>query len=572
MRWNAAIRLSLPLLGLLSLRCAPATSPSARSAARETRYFGDATPPKEDVLTFNNGAEPESFDPHLMSGQPDGRIARMIFEGLVASHPQTLAPIPGQAYRWEISGDGLTYTFHLRPGLRWTNGDPVTARDFRWSWLRVLAPRTASRYASLLYPIRNAEAFNKGEVDSTHVGVAAPDDSTFVVTLGHPTPYFLFIAAFYTSLPAHQGTVERFGDRWTRPENIVTNGPFRLVTWRQGNKVIVERNLLYWDAVRVRLQRIVAYAVDDLNTSLNLYKAGVVDWCPSGYLPSQFIPYVRDFADYRHGRYQAMYFYSINVTRKPFDNVWVRRALDYAVDREAITKGLLKGSRDPWGSLVPSGYPGYHNPPGITFDPDKARQCLTRAGYPGGAGFPKVQILFNTSEDHRRLAEAVQAMWRKVLGIQVELSNQEWGSYLKATTSLQYDVARRSWIGDYLDPTTFLNLLRTGDGNNRTGWSSPEFDRLLRESEREVDPERRMRLLERAELLARDEGPLICIYHYSTNELVKPYVRGIYPNALDVHPMKGVWFDREWNRRPAPVAAASAAPPISRSRLAAAAH
>ena len=546
-------------LALLALSCAPGGAPGARSAgqpgAKATRYFGDVTPPAGDVLTYNNAAEPETFDPHLMSGQPDGRIARMLFEGLVTNNAQTLAQEPGQAYRWNLSPDGLTYTFHLRSGLRWTNGDPVTARDFLWSWMRVLNPRTGARYASLLYPIKNAEAYNRGAVDSTRVGLAAPEDSTFVVTLANPTPYFLFMSAFYTYLPVHRATLERFGDRWTRPENIVSNGPFRLAFWRQGNKVIVEKNPTYWDAGAVRLKRIVAYAVDDLNTSLSLYKAGMLDWNPSGLIPSQYIPSVREFADYRHGPYHGVYFFTVNVTRKPFDNVWVRRALDYAVDREAITRGILKGSRDPWGGLAPSGYPGYQNPPGIAYDPEKARACLAKAGYPGGSGFPKISILFNTSEDNRRIAEAIQAMWKQVLGIRVELSNQEWGSYLRATVDLDYDVARRSWIGDYLDPTTFLYLMRSVDGNNRTGWSNPEYDRLMRESEREVDAAKRMSLLERAERLVIAEGPVISVYHYSTNALVKPYVRGIYQNALDTHPMKKVWIDRDWDRRPPATAA-----------------
>ncbi len=555
----AAVAIALALAAPL-LSCSPAGRPGAEAAGAGPRYFGDVTPPREDVLTYNNGAEPESFDPGLMSGQPDGRIARMIFEGLAVPDPETLEPEPGQAYRWETTPDGLTYTFHLRPGLRWTNGDPVTARDFRWSWLRVLDPRTGSRYASLLYPIHSAERFNQGEVDSSRVGIAAPDDSTLVVTLENPTPYFLFSVMFYTCLPVHRATVERYGDRWARPEHIVTNGPFRWVEWRQGDKVVVEKNPDYWDAARVRLRRVVAYAVEDLNTSVDLYKAGVLDWNPSGYIPSPYIPYVRSYGDFRHGRYHGIYFYSINVSRPPLDNVWLRRALNYAVDREAIARDLLKGSRDPWGGFTPSGYPGYENPPGIPYDPRKARECLARAGYPGGKGLRRIEILFNTSEDHRRIAEALQAMWKQTLGIAVELSNQEWGSYLQSTVALQYDVARRSWIGDYLDPTTFLFLMRSGDGNNRTGWGDPEYDRLMRESERELDPVKRMAILRRAETIVLDRGPIIPVYHYSTNELVKPYVRGIFQTALDTHPMKGVWIDREWRRRAEQTAAAGAAP------------
>jgi ABC-type oligopeptide transport system substrate-binding subunit len=256
----------------------------------------------------------------------------------------------------------------------------------------------------------------------------------------------------------------------------------------------------------------------------------------------------------------------MNVTYPPLDNVWVRRALNHAVDRAAIADDLLKRSRDPWGNFTPSGYPGYAPPPPIEFDPPKARACLTRAGYPDGRGFPKLTILFNTSEDHRRIAEAIQQMWRRELHIEVELSNQEWGSYLQATSSLEYQVARRSWIGDYLDPTTFLQLGRAGDGNNRTGWADPRFDALLRRAAATVDVERRARILAEAEALLLDEGPFIPIYHYSVNDLVKPYVRGLHPTLLDTHPLKTIWIDHDWRKPAAPVTEGAPAPDTVRAR------
>ena len=409
--------------------CAPASGPAATPAgATSKRWFGSTTPPAQNVLRFNLGAEPEYIDPGLAVGQPDGRVCRLLFEGVTREDAETLEPRPGQAYRWDVSADRLTYTFHLRPGLEWSDGTPITARDFRWSWLRVLDPRTASRYAGVFAPIRNATAFNDSTItDPNQVGIAAPDDSTLVVQLQAPTAYFLYLTQFYTALPVPQHAVEKFGDRWTLPQNMVNNGAFRLSYWRQNSRFEFVRNPRYWDAAHVKLDGIVGYTLDDLNTSANLYKAGVIDWAPSGYIPSPFVPYLRQFADYRHGPYQGVYFYSINVTRKPFDNVWVRRALNYAVDRDAIANDLLKRSRDPWGRFAPSGYPGYDPPAPITFDPERARECLAKAGYPGGKGFPKFEITFNTSEDHRRIAEAIQQMWRRELNVDVQLSNQEWG-------------------------------------------------------------------------------------------------------------------------------------------------
>jgi ABC-type oligopeptide transport system substrate-binding subunit len=547
--------------------CAPATRPSAPASASGPRWFGSTALPPANTLRFDLGAEPETIDPGLATGQPDGRVARMIFEGLTREDPQTLAPLPGQAYRWDVSGDGRTYTFHLRPGLRWSDGHPVTAEDFRWSWIRVLRPETASRYASFLFPVAKAEAFNKGDVkDEREVGLAAPDESTFVVRLESPVSYFLYLCQYYTCLPVPRWVVEREGNRWTLPANIVGNGAFRLTYWRQNNRFEFAKNATYWDAANVRLEHVVGYAIDDLNTAFNLYKAGVIDWCPSGYFPSSFIPYVRAYSDYRHGDYQGVYFYTICVKRPPLDNVWVRRALNYGVDREAIARDLLKGSRRAWGNYVPTGYPGYANPPGVRFDPNYARQCLAKAGYPGGKGFPReIAILINTSEDHRRIAEAIQAMWKRELGINVTIENEEWGSYLQTVTALKYDVARRSWLGDYLDPNTFLSCYVTGDGNNRSGWGDPRYDAMIRAAAKEMDPAKRFRILRDAEALLLDGGPVIPVYHYSTNELVKPYVRGIYQTALDVHPLTHVWIDRDW--RHSPPAVAEAAPAGARATV-----
>lgn len=542
------MRALLPLLLICATlsSCAPAGDGGVVSEGR--RWFGSLTPPVGQVFRFNLGPEPELRDPGVMGGQPDGRFARMVFEGLTVNDARTLEPLPGQARAWTISPDGLVHTFHMRPGLVWSDGTPLTAHDFVWSWRRVLAPETAARNASLLYPIRGAEAFNKGESDGSDLGLAAPDDSTFVVTLGHPTAYFLFLTTYYVFMPVPRHVIERHGVRWTLPANLVGNGAFRWTYWRQNDRYEFVPSPTYWDRANVRLERVIAYTVDDLNTSSNLYKSGATDWNPSGYIPSPWLAYMKPYADYRTDRYQGIYFYSFNTTRAPFDDVRVRRALMLAVDRETIARDLLKGSREPWGRITPAGYPGYEGPPQVRYDPERARALLAQAGYPEGRGFPRVSLLFNTSEDHRRIAEAIQAMWKRELGITIELSNQEWGSYLQATQALRYDIARRSWIGDYLDPNTFLQMLMGGDGNNRTGWSDPRYDALLREAARTLEPAQRLRMLAEAEALALDAAVFLPIYHYSTTELVKPWVRGLHPTVLDVHPLRHVWIDHDWRR------------------------
>jgi len=540
--------------GLLVLLVAQlgCSQPSALPVSEEgPRYFGALKPVEGQVFRFNNGTEPELLDPGLMSGQPDGRIARAIFEGLITAHPKTLEPVPGQAWRWEISEDLLTYTFYLRPGLVWSDGNPITAEDFRWSLVRVLEPAVGSRYSGLLYPIKNAEAYNKSEIsDPALVGVSAPNDSTIVIELTNPTPYFLFSMTFYTFLPVPRPAVETYGDRWTRTENIVTNGAFRINEYRQGSHFELIRSPSYWDAENVKLDRIIAYSVEELNTAVNLYKSGIIDWNPSGYIPTPFVPFMSTYDDFSSAPYQGVYFYSLNTTEPPLDDVWVRRALSLAVDRVTLVEKVLKGTRIPWGNFTPSGYVGYEKPEGVKFEPELAREYLARAGYPNGEGFPKIEVLFNTSEDHRRIAEAIQAMWRETLNISVQLSNQEWASYLEATTNLRYQIARRSWIGDYPDPSTFLNCFLSGDGNNRTGWSNAEYDRLIKTSESEPDPAVRMKMLAEAESILLDDGVVIAMYHYVSTELVKPYVKGWYPTALDFHPLKYISIDENWQQEP----------------------
>lgn len=544
------MRVRTPILAALTsafllIGCSPESARGPEVNGR--RYFGSLTPPQGQVLRFNLGTEPELRDPGAMSGQPDGRFARLVFEGLLTTDPRTLEPRPGQAHAWQVSADGLTYTFHLRPGLAWSDGTPITSADFAWSWRRVLEPATAARNASLLYAIRGAEDFNKARTtDPATLGIATPNDSTIVVTLAQPTAYFLFLMTYYVYMPVPRHVIERFGTRWTRRENLVGNGAFLWTYWRQNDRYEFEPSGRYWDREHVRLERVVAYTVDDLNTCTNLYKSGAIDWNPSGYIPSSYLGSMKPYADYRTGRYQGIFFYSFNCTRPPFDNVWVRRALVHAVDREAIARDLLKGSRDAWGNLVPSGYAGYTNAAPMRYDPAYARECLAKAGYPNGKGFPTTSILFNTSEDGRRIAEAIQAMWQRELAVKVELSNQEWGSYLQATRALNYQIARRSWIGDYLDPNTFLHLLTSEDGNNRSGWKDARYDALIREASRTLEPARRFAVLAEAESLAIDQAPYMPIYHYSTIELVKPWVRGLYQNALDTHPLTHVWLDHEW--------------------------
>jgi ABC-type oligopeptide transport system substrate-binding subunit len=534
------------LRGLASL--ALVTCLLAGCQKQEALYFGTTQAPAGNVFRFSNGAEPEYIDPNLMTGQPDGRIARMSFEGLTNLEHPSLHVKPAVASSWEISPDQLTYTFHLRHDAKWSDGVPVTAHDFEYSWKRILNPATASRYAAHLYHLVNGQAYNEGKItDADQVGVRALDDYTLEVRLAYPVPFFLQLAAFYTLLPIPKHVVEKVGNEWSEPPHVVNNGPFRLVEHRPNARMELVRNEHYWNAAAVRLERVIAYSIDDNYTSANMYKAGVIDFIPSRNVPAEFVPQL-------HGRYQdlvsspflANYYYLVNVTRPPLTDPRVRRALGMAINRQAITDELLRGGEVPSSHFAPLGLPDYTSPAGPEYDPEQARKLLAEAGFPGGKGFREIRILFNYSDKHRKIAEAIQQMWMKNLNIPVALLNEEWASYLKSINDLDFDVARRGWIGDYPDPSNFIELLESTNGNNNTGWKNAEFDRLMRASRVELNPVKRLQILAQGEALMLEQMPVLPIFSDISNNLVKPYLRGYVASPTEELTVEDYWIDHNW--------------------------
>lgn len=502
-------------------------------------------------FVFDINTEPETIDTAILSGQPGGRIANSLFEGLTQRHPVTLEPIPAVAYRWDVSVDGRVYTFHLR-ACQWSNGDPVRAGDFVFQWERVLAPETAGRYANILYPLRNAEAYNRGEItDFSRVGARAEDDSTLVVTLENPTAYFLDLCAFYPYFPTHPHTVRTHGEDWIKPENVVSNGPFVLEAWELRRRIRMRKNPRYWDAEHVALETIEAVAIEHASTAFNLYISGQTDWVDSGSLPLFIMDEIRQRPDFHTAPYLSTYFYRINTTRPPFDDRRVRQALNLAIDKQAIVEHITRGGQVPARHMAPPGLPGYESPLGPAYDPERARALLAEAGYPDGRGFPNFELMFNTSESHKQIAEVIQQQWKGNLGIECELINQEWKVFLNTTRALDYDVSRGGWIGDYLDPSTFLDLWIPGNGNNRTGWSHTEYTRLIRAAAAETDKQRRFDVLHRAEAILLAESPIIPIYFYVALNCYDDTWGGCEPNLLNILYTKYVY--RKGRDAPHPV-------------------
>lgn len=504
---------------------------------------------QEGILLLGNGTEPKGLDPHTVTGVSEHNLISSLLEGLVAEDPQTLKPVPGGAESWDVSADGLTYTFHLRENAKWSNDDPVVASDFVFSFQRILSPGLAAEYAYMLYPLTNAKEFNEGKLtDFTQVGAKAVDDHTLVLSLHDPVPYFFQLLNHYSWWPVHPATILKFGaidnpqTPWTQPGNYVGNGPFVLKSWQTNQKIVVARNPLYWDAATVKLNGIEFLAIDDTETEERAFRNGQLHVTYS--VPLHRIEfYQKKEPDLlRITPYLGTYFYRLNCTRKPLDDARVRRALAMTINREQICRAILKADQLPAYCLTPPNTGGYVCEAKLAEDLAEAKRLLAEAGYPDGQGFPELRLLYNTSEAHKVIAEAIQQMWKTSLGIQISLDNQEWKVYLDSMRRMDYDIVRASWIGDYDDPNTFLDMWVTDGGNNRTGWSNADYDRLIEAASRERDPAARFQRVQEAEALLVDEMPILPIYFYVRTTLIRPQVQGWYPTFLDHHPYKYISF------------------------------
>ena len=506
---------------------------------------------RDGVLHFGNGTEPQTLDPHVMSGMPEVNVARALFEGLVVRNPETLEMEPGVAQRWDISADGKVLTFYLNPEARWSNGDRVTAEDFAWSLRRSLHPDLGNQLAYTLFPIAGAQAFAKGELaDPDALGIRVLDEQTLQITLANPNPYFLGTLSTYPSFPVHRATVEAHGkstDRftpWTRVENFVGNGPFTLTEWQLNRRLVVSKSDTYWDADKVALNAVVFHPIENAVSEEKMFRAGQLHYTTS--VPLNKIPAYRDLADspYRQEPWQGSYFLQFNVNRPPVNDQRVRMALAMAVDREKLVSTVLGGTELASSTLVPAATPDYSSPQVQHYDPDRARALLAEAGYPGGEGWPGLEYLFNTSENHRRIAIALQQLWKDELNIEITLANQEWKVFLDTTSEKNYALSRRGWIAGDLNPASFLNIFTSESGTNDTGFSNPRYDEIMLELAPETpDPEVRRALMQEAEAIVLRSAAAIPLYTYNSKHLVQPSVRGAPSNVLDLLNLKDVSLD-----------------------------
>lgn len=506
---------------------------------------------RTQTLLVGNLSEPNDLDPQIADSQQTFNLIMALMEGLAQYDARTCEPVPAVAEHWDVSPDKLTWTFHLRKNAVWSNGDPVTANDFVWSYQRMLTPSLGAEYAGMLFILKNGERYYKGEIsDFSNVGVHAPDPHTLTLTLAHPVPYLPKLVCHAAWYPVHRATLEKFGrpyergSAWTRPGNFVGNGYFDLVEWIPNKLIRMKKSQTYWDRNNIKLESVVFLPIENTSTEESMFRAGQLHITSS--IPIVKIAVYRNDPSLRPMLNQdpmlATYFYRFNVTQPPLNDPRVRRALTLSVNRQQIVEHVTKGGQIPAGHLTPPNIAGFTATANVPYDPAQARQLLAEAGFPGGKGFPKVELLYNTNESHRQIAEAIQQMWRRELGIEISLFNQEAKVYVETMRTMSYQIARYAWVGDYLDPSTFLDTMTTGNGNNQTGWSNAEYDRLIAAAETAGNETERYAYFQRCEEIIAAENPILPIYFYVRNNLQRPEVKGWYSNLLDLHPLKGVFL------------------------------
>jgi len=527
----------LPLIAALLI----GTAVFAKSAAKNVGA-------KEQVLNYNLALDPTNLDPAKSTSIEEFRVEYACFEGL-ATFGEGDVPQPGVAEKWQVSPDGKTYTFFLRKNAKWSNGDAVTAHDFEYAWKRLLNPNTASPNASTLFYLKNAEDYNNGKIkDADQVGVKAKDDYTLIVTLNAPCSYFLGLTINPALYPVHRKTVEASPEKWTgNPETYIGNGPFKMTNWTHHEKLEFAPNLYYWNKNRVKLQKLVFYTIEEQSTALTMFDTGQIDL--SDELPRPEIPRLSAAGMVKYSATIGTYYYMLNTKKPPLNDPRVRKALSLAINRGQIVKYITKAGELPALGFVPYGIPDanpkavFRKVGGSCFidnGVNQAKKLLAEAGYSDIKKFPTIEILYNTNETHKQIAEVIQQMWHDKLGINATLVNQESKVFLQSRSEGNFQIARSSWIGDYVDPMTFLDIWAAGNGNNFTNWTNAQYDKLIDTAKTTLNAKVRYQAMHDAEKILMDQMPIIPIYFYTRPYIIKPWIKGVRYSAVGLVDFSGV--------------------------------
>ncbi|HHL2857387.1 TPA: oligopeptide ABC transporter substrate-binding protein OppA [Citrobacter freundii] len=487
---------------------------------------------EKQTLVRNNGSEVQSLDPHKIEGVPESNINRDLFEGLLISDVDG-KPSPGVAEKWE-NKDFKVWTFHLRKDAKWSDGTPVTAQDFVYSWQRLANPNTASPYASYLQygHIVNIDDIIAGKKPITDLGVKALDDHTFEVTLSEPVPYFYKLLVHSSVSPVPRAAVEKFGEKWTQPANIITNGAYKLKDWVVNERIVLERNTNYWDNAKTVINQVTYLPISSEVTDVNRYRSGEIDMTYNNMPIELFQKLKKEIPNEVHvDPYLCTYYYEINNQKAPFNDVRVRTALKLALDRDIIVNKVKNQGDLPAYSFTPPYTDGAKlvEPEWFKWSQEKrneeAKKLLAEAGYTAEKPLT-FDLLYNTSDLHKKLAIAAASIWKKNLGANVKLENQEWKTFLDTRHQGNYDVSRAGWCADYNEPTTFLNMVLSDSSNNTVHYKSPAFDKLIADTLKVTDEAQRSELYSKAEQQLDKDSAIVPVYYYVNARLVKPWVGG----------------------------------------------
>ena len=520
---------------LLALTLVAAMGISLFAGCGETTDGGDQAAAGGGVVTHNLNSAPKSIDPALNTAVDGHQVIYGVFEGLCRLDERDQG-IPGIAESWDISEDNLTYTFHLRDA-KWSDGQPVKASDFVYAWKRAVDPATAAEYAYQMYYLKNGEAINNGEKPVDELGVKAIDDKTLEVTLESVTPYFLQLTAFPTYMPVREDVVSADPEGWAlNMDTYIGNGPFKVQEWKHDDVLKLVKNENYYDADKVKLDGIDYVFIVEASTAVSAFESGEIDYMEA--VPAEKIAVLEEANDenFKILPYLGTYFYIFNMNQEPVNNPKVRKALSLAINRTDIVEQVTKAGQVPATGFVPKGVSmsdgttdfqetaGDYNMPIDDSKVEEAKQLMAEAGYPDGQGFPTIELLYNTNEGHKAIAEAIQAMWKQNLGINVELRNEEWKVFQTSRNEGNYTVARHGWIGDYVDPMTFLDMWITASGNNDAKFSNPKYDELISKAKSTLGKERDDAMLE-AQAILMEELPVMPIYYYTNAILMRSTVK-----------------------------------------------
>lgn len=520
-----------------------------------------ASPSNEPVaqkISFNLGSDPKTIDPQLNTAIDGSIVANNVFEGLffVGVDSKT---VPAAAESVKISEDGTVYTFNLRKNGKWSDGKPVTANDFAYSWRRGLNPETAMEYVYQLYYIKNAEKYYNGQAKESDLGIKVIDDYTLEVTLESATPYFLSLTAVPAYFPLREDIVSKDSTWATKVETYIGNGAFKVKAWSPKEEFVLEKNTNYWDASNIKVDEVILKMIVDQKTYLGAFRSGEIDIIDAP--PATEIPTLLSEGTAKTYPYLGTYFYVVNLSdklklnspeaQKFLSNPKARHALSLALDRKLLVEQVTKGGQLPATGFVPKGVvdtSGKEFATKVYIEPtanvELAKKLLAEAGYDSSAKLPKLVLTYNTSESHALVAQAIQDMWSKNLGIQIELKNEEWAVFQTTRSSKNYEIARHGWIADYNDPMTFLDMWISGSGNNDSDYNNPEYDRLIKEAQKELNADKRTALLHEAEDILMNDMPILPLYFYTKIACINPKVKNVVVSPLGNYSFKEAYVEK----------------------------